>query len=228
MKRFYRSAEVVSAGDGFAVALDGRQIRTPAKVALIVPQQGLAEALAAEWRAQGDQILPQTMGLTRLANTALDGVSQRRDSVIKEVSGFARTDLLCYRAGEPPELVERQQAAWQPLLDWMAGLGARLVVTTGINPVTQPDAATAIIADMVAAHDDFPLTALQAATAAGGSVVIALALARGEIDTEQACHAATIDDCWQIERWADDAEAVARLDALREEITNAAIFLELS
>jgi chaperone required for assembly of F1-ATPase len=227
VKRFYASAEAVDAGDGFAVALDGRRIKTPSKAALIVPRRGLAEALAAEWQAQGEEILPHTMGLTRLANTAIDGVRGRRAKVIAEVAGFAATDLVCYRAVTPPELVACQDAAWRPLLDWMAGLGVRLAVTSGVAPIAQPAAALKTIGDMVAAHDDFPLTALHAASAVGGSAVIALALAHGEIGAAAAGECATVDDGWQIERWGDDDEAVARLAAVRAEFAAAARFLEL-
>lgn len=229
-KRFYKTAAVAPAeGGGFAVTLDGKPIRTPAGTPFAVPSLGLAEAIATEWGAQGDTLQPHTMPLMQLASTALDRVGPRRDAVIDELLNYAATDLLCYRAAEPAELAERQQRAWQPLLDWAARrFAAELSVTTGIVPVTQPEPALAALRRATAALDDWRLTALQSATAAAGSLVVALAMLEGEIDADKAFVVAFLDEIYQAELWGDDYEAEDRRDRLRADLEAAQRFARLS
>jgi chaperone required for assembly of F1-ATPase len=228
MKRIYRRAEARTGDDGWGVALDGRPLRTPARRALTVPSAALAAAIAAEWEAQRDEIRPQLMPLTRLAATAIDRTAAQRDQVVAEVAGYAGTDLVCYHAEEPAELVARQQATWQPLIEWArTRYDAGLAVTTGILPQAQSPASLKVFAAVVAAYDDFRLTALQAATASCGSLVIALALGEGRIDAAAAFAASQLDETFQIEAWGEDAEAAARRRALAADIAAAARFLEL-
>jgi chaperone required for assembly of F1-ATPase len=228
MKRVYREATTRHAGDGWGIALDGRPMRTPARHELIVPSAALAAAIAAEWDAQQDDIRPATMPLTRLAATAIDRTRTQRDLVIAAAANYAGTDLVCYRADHPPELVARQQAEWQPLLDWaMLRYDASLVVTSGILPQPQSPAALKAFAAAVAAQDDFRLIALHAMTAACGSLVIALALLEGRLDAAAAFVVSQLDETFQIEAWGEDAEAAARRQGLAEDIAAAARFVEL-
>ncbi len=228
MKRFYDAVEVEEKDGGFTVVLDGRNVRTPQRMAIRLPTAALAEAVAGEWQAQGDEVAPHTMPITRLANSAIDLVAARRQQVIDEIAGFAASDLLCYRADTPPELVARQAGAWQPLLDWAESrYGARLAVTTGISPVDQPDSALRSVAAAVAAFDDFALAALYSATSASGSVVIGLALAEGEIDVDAAWTCTDLDDAWQAERWGEDDEAGRHRAATRADMVAAGRFFEL-
>lgn len=228
MKRFWREARIEEQADGFAITLDGKAVRTPGKRALVVPCRPLAEAIAGEWDAQGDTVEPGDMPLTRFANSAADGVAPRRSEVIEEVTRYGATDLVCYRASEPPELVERQAQSWQPLVGWVADeFGIRLEITSGVIPVAQPRSAIDGFRAAVSAFDNFPLTGLHGATAASGSLVIALALARGHLDAEGAWALSQIDETFQIERWGEDEEAAERRDRLRADIEAASRFMVL-
>jgi chaperone required for assembly of F1-ATPase len=228
VKRFYKSAGVVETPAGFGVALDGKPVRTPAKRPLAVPTRALAEAIAAEWQAQGDTVDPQHLPLTRLASIALDLVAPRREAVVAEVAKYAGTDLVCYRADAPPELAARQHAAWQPLIDWATQrFDALLTVTTGILPVTQSPATLKAFEIAAAAYDTHRLAALHLATAACGSLVVALALVEGRLDAEAAFAAAELDASYQIERWGEDAEQAKRRKGLKEDIALAARFVAL-
>lgn len=228
MKRFYRRAEIVAAAEGYGVALDGRRVKTPAKRDLRVPNAALAAAISAEWNAQQGEVRPPAMPLTQLANTALDRVGPQRAAVVQQTAGYAGTDLVCYRAARPPELAARQEAAWQPLVDWaVLRYDAPLAVTAGVIPVIQPAASLRAFAAAVAGHDDFALAALYAVTAACGSLVIALALGEGRLDAEAAFAASQLDESFQIEAWGEDSEEAERRAALAADITAAARFLAL-
>lgn len=219
MKRFYQVAAASAGPDGFDVMLDGRPVRTPFGRPLAVADEALAQALAAEWQAQERTIVPATMPLTGLVNTAIDRIAAKRDEVIDGIVAFGRTDLLCYRAGEPEDLAARQAALWQPLLDWAeARWGARLVTTEGIVPVAQPEEALAALRAVAASYDDLGLAALGAAVAALGSLILGLALAEGRLSAAEAFAAAQLDETFQNERWGEDAEAVARREGLRREV----------
>jgi chaperone required for assembly of F1-ATPase len=228
MKRVYKQATTRTAGRGWGVALDNRPMRTPGRNELTLPTAALATAIAAEWEAQEEEIRPQAMPLTRLAATALDRTTPLRERVVAETANYAGTDLVCYRADHPPELAARQQAVWQPLLDWATlRYDAALSVTSGVIPTPQPPAALRAFAAAVAALDDFRLTALHTLTLACGSLVIALALVEGRLDAAAAFAASQLDETFQIEAWGEDAEAAERRRVLAADIAAAARFIAL-
>lgn len=233
-KRFYKTATASPAdgavqGSGYRVRLDGRPIRTPGGRPLILPTQAVAEAIAEEWQRQTDRIDVAAMAFTRLAATAVDRVAEGRAGVIEMLLSYAGADALCYRAEEPLDLVLRQQQRWQPLLDWAAeSLGARLVVTLGILPVAQPEPALAALRRVLDAMNTWELTALAVIAQACGSLVLALALARGRIQPAEAFALSQLDESYQIERWGEDAEAARRRTALHDDIRDAWRFMLLA
>jgi chaperone required for assembly of F1-ATPase len=227
-KRFYRAVSVDAADRGFRVLLDGKPVRTPAQRELALPNKPLAEAVAAEWEAQGERIDPGTMPLTRLVNTALDGVCGREAQVRADIARYAASDLVCYRAEEPAELVRRQAEAWDPIVAWVrAALGANLVVGRGIVPVAQPQTAAEAIERALVGFDAFGLTAHHVMTTLTGSALLALAHGRGCLPAEEAWAAAHIDEDWQIGQWGEDAEARARRDRRWAEMHAASRLLAL-
>jgi chaperone required for assembly of F1-ATPase len=228
VKRFYKSAGVTEAPEGFGVALDGKPVRTPAKQPLVVPTQALAEAIAEEWLAQGETVDPRRLPLTRLASIALDLVAPRRAAVVAEVVNYGGTDLVCYRAEQPPELAERQHAIWQPLIDWATlRFDAPLAVTSSILPVAQSAGTIKAFEAAASAYDTHRLAALHLATAACGSLVVALALVERHLDAEAAFGAAELDESYEIERWGEDAEQARRRAGLKDDIALAARFVSL-
>lgn len=227
-KRFYTRASWEAVPPGFRVLLDGKAIKTPAKAEMRLPTGALAEAIAAEWQDQGEEVEARSLVLTGLAWTALDRVGPGRAGVVEELAGYGAHDLVCYHAETPADLVARQREHWQPLLDWAARtLDAPLAVTAGVVSIEQPPEALAALRQAVAARDDFELTAVSAAAGAAGSLVIGLALVAGRIDAAAAFEAAQLDESYQIERWGEDPEAVRRRAAIKTEIETAARFLAL-
>ncbi|RKQ73779.1 ATP12 family chaperone protein [Oceanibaculum indicum] len=228
MKRFYKQAGIASAVDGHRVTLDGKPIRTPAKVEMVLPTAALAEAIAAEWQAQAEEIRPGDMPLTQLAATAIDRVSKERAAVIEELVGYAETDLLCYHAEEPEDLVARQVATWQPLLDWAnETFEAPFQVTAGIMPARQPEPALIGVRRALDALSDLELTALASLTASCGSLIVALAVRHGRISAEEAFSTSQLDETFQIEQWGEDEEARKRRALLMRDIEAATLFLSL-
>lgn len=228
VKRFYAAADIRPVEDGFAITLDGRIVKTPDGARLVVPTHDLAGAIAAEWAAQEKTVRPDTMPLARLAVAAIDQVCRDRRAVVDHLLAYIGTDLVCYRADSPADLVARQEAAWRPLLDWTnAACGASFVVTTGVMPVAQPPATKLALEAAIEPFDDMEIAALASTTKATGSVVVAMALAAGCIDAEEAFAAAMVDELFQMERWGEDAEAAARRQILRREIRAAARFFDL-
>tara|TARA_R110002110_G_scaffold2756_1_gene13284 strand:+ start:21315 stop:22019 length:705 start_codon:yes stop_codon:yes gene_type:complete len=230
MKRFYEQVSTAPADDGksFEVLLDARGVRTPMRKPLQVPSPALADAIAEEWRTQDDEIDVESMPLTRICATAVDRVADDREGYIDQIAAFGGTDLLCYRAQSPAELVVRQVRVWQPMLDWAAEtFGGELVVTDGLLPVDQPPDSLARLRAAVADHDLYELAALGVATSASGSVVVALALSKGHLDAGTAFDVSQLDESYQVEMWGEEADAQARRDILRAEIECSAAFLEL-
>lgn len=210
-RRFYKDVSVEAGSDGFFISLDGRPVKTPRKASLAVAQAALAEAVAEEWRAQGEFIDPETMPATKLVNTAVDGILGQEAAVAAEIVAFAGSDLTCYRAEQPVQLVALQARAWNPVLDWARDvLGAHFVVTEGVIPVEQPPEAIAAVAVAVARYDALSLAGLHVMTTLTGSVLIALAHVSGRLSAGEAWAAAHIDEDFQISRWGEDSEAMER------------------
>ncbi|PSC02984.1 ATPase [Alsobacter soli] len=211
-RRFYKEAGVAETDGGFVLVLDGRPARTPAKSPLALPSRGAGEAVAAEWAAQGQDINPASMPLTRLVNTGLDGVARMREEVIDEIAKYAGTDLLCYRAGDPARLVQRQSDAWDPVLDWARDeIGARFFLAEGVMFAEQPASSLAAVRGAVAeVIDPIALAALSTMTSLTGSVLLALAVSRGRLSASEAWAAAHVDEDFQMEVWGADDEALER------------------
>lgn len=216
-RRFYKQAAVDEAG--FGVRLDARALKTPRGGAFAAPTRALAEAVAAEWDAQGQHILPASMPLTQLAFAALDGGDAARVERIAYVLKYAETDLCCHRADAPAELVARQAEAWDPLVQWGREQGLALPVVTGVLAAEVPGESLAALGARTDALDDFRLTALAQAVGVSGSALIALALLEGRVDSDTAFIAAALDDLWSQERWGADGEAQARLARLKRDLS---------
>lgn len=227
-KRFYDRAEVVAQTGNFTVALDGRAIKTPAAADLVLPTERLAEAVAGEWNGQREILDAATLPMFRCAAAVIDRVAPKRAELIHVTLKFGETDLLCYRAEAPDDLVQRQSASWQPWLDWAAEtLGAEMTVTTGIVPVNQPAAAITALANAAEDLNDYQLMGVSAAAAAARSLILGLALGQEALPASDAAALALVDDHYQVERWGDDADAEVIRRRVEDEIAEAARFMAL-
>src|ERR1700736_1979433 len=209
-KRFYAKAGVVLSPDGFAVSLDDKPIRTPSGRQVVAPVREIADVIAAEWEAQPELIDPLTMPMTRIANSVVDAVVDRIEAVTEDLAKYFQSDLLFYRAGHPDALVAREAALWDPVLFWAAdALGAHFILAEGIVHVRQPGSAVAAARAALPA-DPWSVAALHVVTTLTGSALLALALMRGVLDSDQVWAAAHVDEDWNIEKWGVDAEVAAR------------------
>ncbi len=225
-RRFYK---IVTVTPERAVALDGKLIRTPKKELLALPAEALAQAVAAEWEAQGEKIRPTTMLLTKLANTAIDRVSSDKARIIAEMVDYAGSDLVCYRAAHPPDLVASQAANWNPVIDWaLSSLDAPFTVTTGIIHQPQPPEALQAVGAALSRLNSFEIAALHTIMTITGSTLIALMLAARALSAEAAWAAAHVDEDFQIKSWGQDDEAAVRRAARQREFASCCRFLELS
>jgi chaperone required for assembly of F1-ATPase len=229
LKRFYAAATVADRENGsFGIELDGRPVKTPAGRALAVPSRALADAIAGEWNEQGEEIVPASLPLTRLANSAVDGVAGREGEVVQDILKYAASDLLCYRAEAPAGLVTEQVRLWDPILDWVrAEYDAPFNVGTGVKHLEQPAASLDAVRKVISVFGPFRLAALHVMTTLTGSALIALARAKGFLDTGAAWEAAHVDESWQASQWGEDFEAAQRQKRRFSEFLNASRFFDL-
>jgi chaperone required for assembly of F1-ATPase len=223
--RFYATAATAAVADGYAVRLDDKPVRTPARRVLAAPTLALAEAIAAEWQAQKDVIDPAKMPLTRLANAIIDGVADAPLPVADEIAKYLASDLLFYRAVSPPGLVERQALRWDPILDWARqALGADFILGEGVVYVAQPEAAL-VAARAAIPEEPWRLGAVHSITTLSGSALIALAMSRGALTPDAAWQAAHVDEDWNMAQWGRDDMAMARREFRFAEFQAAATVL---
>ncbi|MDJ1006754.1 MAG: ATP12 family protein [Paracoccaceae bacterium] len=228
-RRFWSAVRVGQEAAGWAVLLDERPIKTPGRASLLSPTEALAAAVAAEWEAQTEEIRPETMPFTRALNSAIDKVAPDPGPVADMLAGYAETDLLCYRATHPEELIERQDAAWDPYLDWAAeAYGARLEPVFGVMPAAQDAAALDLLRRAVHRLDPHALTALHEVVTLTGSLVLGLAGLEGRVEPGDLWRDARIDELWQAEQWGADAEAEAAAAAREAAVKQALRFYALS
>ncbi|MGB1234818.1 MAG: ATP12 family chaperone protein [Planktomarina sp.] len=227
-KRFWKTETVEPAEGGFAILLDGRNVKTPAKRALIAPTEDMAQAIAAEWAAQAEKIDPLSMPFTRAANAAIDKVSIQKDEVAAMIAEYGGSDLLCYRAERPQRLADRQAAAWDPLLDWAKDTyGVRFTVAQGIMHHPQTDETMNVLRRIVAAQGPYSLTALHDLVSLSGSLIMGLAVQQGAYSQDQMWNDSIIDDTFQMEEWGHDDDAFDVLQIKANSFANAARFQQL-
>lgn len=225
MRRFY---ETVTVAAGNRILLDGRPVKTPGRADLAVPTQGLVEAIAEEWSAQGENIDPRGMAMTGLANAAIDRIAPEREAFARGLAVYGESDLTCYRAEGPAPLVARQAERWDPILAWAAKrYDVAFEVAAGVMHRKQPEATVDRLRQAVLARDAFALAGLSHLVTVSGSLLVALALAEGAIDLETAWAAATLDEQWQAETWGADAEAEKALGQRRADFEAGYRFLGL-
>jgi len=228
MKRFWKKVAVEQCGEGLAIVLDGKPVRTPARAPLELPNEALADAIADEWRSVEQDVDPRAMPLTGLANAAIDRVVPDKAAFAAGLARYAEADLTCYRATGPTALVAVQEVAWDALLGWARRrYDVDFVTTQGVTHVAQPPATVEQLSHAVEALDAFHLAGLSPLVTISGSLIAALALFEGAITPEQAWDAVSIDERWQIEQWGADAEAEAAIEDRRSDFLAAAKFLEL-
>ena len=228
MRRFWKEVTVEQDDAGWAVRLDDGAVRTPARAALSGPSRALVDAIAEEWRSVGHEVDPRAMPLTGLANAAIDRVAPDRQAFAAGLGRYAEADLACYRSEWPPELVERQEQSWDPLLAWARRrYDVDFATTSRLMHVPQPPATVDRLAHEVTALDPFRLAGLSSLVTIGGSLIAGLAVLEKAIPTEEAWAAVSLDERWQLEQWGSDTEAEKALDSRRRDFLAAARFLEL-
>jgi len=228
LKRFYKQVAVVEDGDGLGIELDGRPLKSPAKAPLVLPNKELAKAVAAEWQVQEDRVVPDTMPMMSFVSTAIDRVMPQHEAVAGEITAFAGSDCLCYRATYPADLIAEQAEKWQPVLDWAAiRFDVPFAVTHGVMPISQSAATLMVLGRHVVGYDSFRLTGLHTLTTIYGSLVLALAAVEGEMTMADALAVSQIDEDHQARQWGRDEEAILRHERLAREISATERFFSL-
>lgn len=229
LKRFWQAANVAEAEGGYAVQLDGRPVKTPAKASLVVPTRALADRIAAEWDAVDGQIDPTAMPFTRSSNAAIDKVAHQHAEVADMLAAYGDADLTCYRADGPEGLVARQTELWDPLLDWAeTALGARLIPVRGVMHAPQNPQALRVLSDHVHALDVFALTALHDLVSLSGSLIIGFASLHDLHDPHHLWRLSRVDEQWQEDQWGKDDEAQAMAARKESDFLHAHGFFNLS
>lgn len=228
MKRFWKDVGVECAGDGWSIRLDDRPVLTPARRNIVVPSREFAEGIAAEWRTQETVVSPLSMPLTRAAATCLDRVAPEFDTIAGNTAAYGGADLLCYRAPHPDGLRQRQNDAWNPMLEWAAdALGVRLHVGAGIMHIAQSQETLDALHRLVRERTAWSLTGLTELVTLSGSLILALAVDHGRLTAAEAWHSSRVDEIWNVEAWGEDADEAALVARKQADFLHASRLLEL-
>ena len=218
-RRFYKIVEVGQCGaTGYEVLLDGRALKTPSKQRIKLSHRHIAQLIANEWAAQGENIIPVTMPVTRLVNVAIEITPQNRPELIKQARDYAKTDLLCYRSNDTRLFLEFQTQHWDPILQWGRTQGIDLKTTLGLDVIEQDPKALNVIADYAKGLDDLYLTLFLHLIITFGSSLLAMAVMQGHLHGKRGYYLSRLDEIWQIKYWGQVDDAKARSDAIEAEI----------
>ncbi|HET6537552.1 MAG TPA: ATP12 family protein [Sphingopyxis sp.] len=229
MKKFWKTAAITALEDGYSITLDNRPLRTPARALLSIPNLSLAEAIVAEWDAQGEDIDPASMPMTGLANATIDLAAANPVEFAAPLAEYAASDLLCYRDARDSALQKEQAAAWNPILHWAEQhFGVEFILTQGVLPVDQPEETIAALRAATFALAPHQLAALAPLVTISGSLVSGLAAMERAFDAEILWQAVALDDLYQERRWGEDAEAVKMREHRRTDWHNAIRYLSLA
>jgi len=229
VKKFWTEVSIQPVARGYAVRLDGRAIRTPAKAELILPTEKFALYVASEWEAQVEKIDPDNMPATRSANAAIDKVAIQKTEVADMLAAYGDSDLLCYRATSPVELVARQCEIWNPFLDWAAeSLGVRLIPREGVVHHPQDPDDIARLSKLVHALSNFELAAFHDLVSLSGSLILGFAVTQKVAPAEEIWLASRLDENWQEQHWGEDADAVSLTAQKRSAFVDAAKIYDAS
>jgi chaperone required for assembly of F1-ATPase len=228
MRKFYKNAEAVAIDGGFAVELDGKRLKTPAGRPWILPNEKLARAIAAEWHAQSETVIPATMPLMQLAATAYDHVPEARKDMIVRLLPYMESELVCLRAEHPETLVRLQESLWQPPLDWFnQRYDIHIEACRGLGAVDVPAGGHERMHNVLDSLDNLELIGVQTATLGAGSLVLGLALYEKKMTAAEVFAAAELESTYQIEIWGGDKELTARRESVRTELASTAEWFEL-
>lgn len=231
MKRFYKESNYVQEAEHFLIRLDDRTISTPANNVLLSPSESLAKAICAEWNAQDETVIPDSMPITQYCYTSLDYVPKHRQEIINTILNFLDTDLVCYRTADPADLVEQQSAAWDKFIDWFdQAFSHKLETTTGLAAISHPEAVHDKVKAFVNKLEDEKLTILQALTASCGSIVMSICFIEGLASIEDVFTGAFVDELYQgsiydEERYGIDPHQEKQRKKLREDLEAAQTYL---
>lgn len=227
LKRFYKETSVAGQGTAWQALLDGRAVKTPGKAALGLPTKALAEAIAAEWAAQGEEVLPDTMPLTQFSCSAIDRVAPAMGLIAAQVSAFAETDLIAYPTDKPKDLRAKQNALWDPALERLAALDWNIARTEGLLPIDQDPDLKARAHAWLESKEPFALTAIASLIEASGSFFLTYLHAEGHMDADTLVAACTIEDRFNLEKWGAEEEAEELLARREVDLRAAAQMLDL-
>lgn len=232
MKRVYKLASHTKTEDGYVLQLDGKTVKTPLGAPLAAPARALADSIVAEWAAQGDDVVPDSMPMTSLLNTAIDQ-TRNRDAITKSLLKYLDTDLLCYRVKQPEELARRQKEVWDRWLTWFdEHFESPLEVTFGLDALSQDADTHKQIWNYLEALDEFYFAILQVVTSLSGSIVLGLAFLEHEATAEDVYNAAELEEIYHSELAGEDVHGSdpvqeRRQAAMKRDLAACTQFLEL-
>lgn len=233
MKRFYKLVTYQETSEGFRIHLDGKPVKTPQKNFLITPHKKLAEAIVLEWAGQGDAILANTMPLTQILTTKIDRVTTQREEMTGFLLKYINTDLIFYRAEHPPEMPQRQAAAWDPVLRWLEKkFDCALKTTSAIHAIKQPEKLHQSITKYIAALDGDHFAILQLAATLTGSIAIGLMLLEKDLSADDAFGAARVEEQYHAkiydeEKYGPDPQQEKKDIAIKRDLAAAVNYINL-
>ena len=228
MKKFWEKVSIKKiSSDSFCVMLDKRILKTPLKRDLILPNLNLAEEIVKEWDQDSKKINTESMIFYGLISTSLDKIIDNKNLYINDILDYVDTDLICYRAESPKELVELQKNKWDPIILFIEKyIGIKVQVFQGIFPKKQHTTVHTKLTNLINQFSIFEISVLHRITNITGSIFLSLCVLKKDISKKEVFELSVLDELWQSENWGFDEEISQKRKEISIELNRSIFFLE--
>ena len=164
------------------------------------------------------------MTIKKLTQATKEIVAYRTD-IINNLLKFATMDMLLFW-GTDESLQAKQAEEWEPVLKWAREeFGGKYKATQSLEIQKENLDSGEGLKNFLEKLSDKQLAAFYLAALNMRSVLLASALVKGKINSEQAYKAASLEEIFQAEKWGKDIEAEAKRKERKQELTDIEKFL---
>ena len=229
MKKFWKIVQVKKKlKNSFEILLDKRILKTPMQKDLIFSNYKIAKETALEWDIDEKEINTENMVFYGLISTAIDKISNDKVSYIDNVLGFINTDLICYRADKPNELIDLQNSSWNPIISFIKKyIDVELKFFIGVMPSKQSLEIFNRLKTLINSFSDIEISALHRMTNLTGSIFISICILKGDVLKNEAFELSFLDELYQAKNWGVEQESLDKRDKIAKELNRIISFVEL-
>lgn len=211
----------------YDIYVHSRFLKTPEGNPLQAPTLALAKAIEEEWEKDpGPQYAQKP--LTALVATALDRISEARETYVKHIIQTLSRDTILFWAETPPSLLRLQEEKWTPLIKEVnkaLDLSLKQTFSFSIEPLSPEEEENLRL--FLNRQSVFKLSGFVHLLTLSSSFCLSFLVEQGSLSAEEAWNLAHLPEHDQRRVWGKDQEAILQEKAQKAEFLETVRFLKL-